>query len=442
MSRVLMLVINPMTADTRVEKEAGSLVAAGHEVTVVAIHADGLPVEEERDGYTIVRVPYRRVVKERVLAPAVRLRSMREERARALDTLRRLGAARPRPVAATVWLLRRLLVRAWILTGGAVLKTVRTRMLVPEYWGSVASGLPDRLPRPDVIHAHDLGPLAAAARLARSWPGDGPRPRVVYDSHELYVEQQTSWTRREKLAWKAHERRWIRHADLVVTVSESIAAELARRYRLPEMPTVVLNSPPDVPAPARSDVRSDAGVPEDVVLAVYVGTVKPGRGVDRLVPALGAGEWHLAIVGGGDESALEPLLTEADRVGARDRLHVLPGVPAATLPGYLATADVGVHPMERTCLNHELALPNKLVDYLCAGLPVAVSDLVEMRRLVESHQLGTTFDPTRPQDVSASLLEAVADHPRSHRPVAAADLLEQLGWGAQARRLVTAYERL
>lgn len=441
MTRVLMLVINPMTADTRVEKEAATLAAAGHDVTVVAQGAEGLPGEETRDGYRILRLPYHRVVKDRILAPSRRLQARTHERAAGLAAVDAVGPHLGDRLLGIVhrlgWLVRKLLARLLWLTGGTFLKAVRTRILVPEYWGGTASRLPALVARPDAIHAHDLGTLAAAVRLADRWEDGGGRPRVVYDSHELYVEQQTSWTRREKLMWRLHERRWIRRADAVITVSGGIAEELERRYRLPARPTVVLNSPRRTGPDSPDDVRSRVGLADGRVLAVYVGTVKPGRGVDRLVPALAAAPgWDLALIGAGSEAATAPIRAAAREHGVGARVHVLPAVPAAELPSFLRTADVGVHPMERTCLNHELALPNKLFDYLFAGLPVAVSDLTEMRRLVEREGIGTTFAPEDPSSVAAAVLAAQHCERPSDR------LLDAVSWEQQADRLRDVYRGL
>lgn len=439
MATILMLVINPMTADTRVDKEAATLAGAGHDVTVVALAATDLPFRERRAGFEIVRLPYRRSMRDATIAPWQRARIRRHELAasrRALDGIP--GSAGERLVttgAIAAEAVRTVAAGTQYAAGGLLLKFLRTRTLIPSYWESIATRIPALVARPDVICAHDLGPLAATVRLADWWSRTGDhRPRVVYDSHELYVEQQTSWEPRERRMWEWHERRWIRRVDLVITVSDGIAGELQRRYGLARVPTVVLNSPPSEAAHHPSDVRRDAGVGPGDRLAVYVGAAKPGRGVDLLVPAIAKGDWHLALVGAGSGSHIDGLAAMAADGGYGHRLHLLPSVPAATLGDYLRTADIGVHPMEPTCLNHRLALPNKLFDYLFARLPVAVSDLPEMGGLVKRHGLGHVFDPHDPASIRRAMDAAVL---QTHE--VAPDLLAQLGWDNQADHLLTGY---
>ena len=436
-----MLVINPMVSDTRVEKEARALVENGFAVTVVAIHAEGLPVDEVRDGFRIVRLPYRRPLKDVFTSPFYRASVRHAGRVQALHAAERAGH-RPWSVHVRLrGLVERGMTRAWLLVGGVLLKTMRSRSLTVEYWHGIGRRLPDLLERPDVITAHDLGPLQAAVRLAERWETPTSRPKVVYDSHELYVEQQTRWTRREKLAWKRHERKVIAQTDLVITVSTGIATELQRRYGLQQRPTVVLNSPRrrdlavgDCETDLRADIDHQRGV-----LAVYVGGVKPGRGVDRLIPALAARNgWTLAVVGAPPSRYVQDLVAAAKELEVEDRFVLVDSRPADELPQYLRTADVGVHPMEPSCLNHELALPNKLFDYLFAGLPVAVSDLREMGSLVRDHGLGTTFDARSPVSTATAILEAATLRP----PIVSTPLLDAWSWEHQAQQLVEAYFRL
>ena len=150
----------------------------------------------------------------------------------------------------------------------------------------------------------------------------------------------------------------------------------------------------------------------------------------RLLPG-----WHCAIVGTTLAADAAELTEQAAGLGVGDRLHLLPGVPSAQVSGYIGTANVGVHPLPSGLRNHELALPNKLFEYVFAGLPVAVSDLPEMHRFVRSTQTGTVFDPSSPVSVATALRAAtqISVDPDQLRPYA---------WARQAKRLVDLYGRL
>ncbi len=400
---VAMLLTNPMTNDSRVEKEAETLAAAGLSVVVVALAAEGLAEHEQRGGYEIKRIHYDWVPE------SVRKRS-------SLDG----SATKPS--------LAKKLVTLGIKSVRKVLQTVFvSRHRVRAYRRSMLPHVPEA----KVVHAHDLMTLETGARLAESWGVP-----LVYDSHELYTEIGVGWNAFEKWLWERFERRWIAEADLVVTVSPEIADELHRRYSLRNRPLVVKNAPP-CGVPSASDVRSDCSVGPDTPLAVYAGGVTAVRGVDHVVEAIaGSADWHLAIVGGGPGAAeLAPLVAS---LGVDDRVHVLEPRPAAELPAYLSTGDVGVHALLPTCLNHEYALPNKLFDYLQAGLPVAVSDLTSMRSLLSAAGVGEFFDPTRPGSILAALHRVQENRARYRAAVATG----RWDWGPEAATLLEGYRRL
>ena len=55
-------------------------------------------------------------------------------------------------------------------------------------------------------------------------------------------------------------------------------------------------------------------------------------------------------------------------------------------------ADAGIHPIENTCLNHYYCLPNKIFQYIQAGLPILCSNLPEMKKIIDTHEVGKVFD--------------------------------------------------
>ncbi|MBF4377114.1 glycosyltransferase, partial [Vibrio anguillarum] len=65
-----------------------------------------------------------------------------------------------------------------------------------------------------------------------------------------------------------------------------------------------------------------------------------------------------------------------------------PAVTPDVLLNYTSSADYGVSFIEDSCLSYRYCLPNKMFEYLMAGLPVLTSNLFEMKRLVEIEGVG------------------------------------------------------
>jgi glycosyltransferase involved in cell wall biosynthesis len=251
---VAMLVRNVYTHDTRVEKEARTLVAAGHRVTVVADAGRGLPGRETRDGTAVIRVP-------RSGLPVPGLRYVLHE-----------------------WRLARRL-----------------------------SGL-----RPTVLHAHDtnaLIPVAIAAATRRIpfvydahelWLG---RPRR--DRSRLYFALSQAW-------YSVVQRLTIRRAAAVLTVSPPIVGHLRRQYRLADVHLVANYPDRSGPIQRRElrELPGGEAIDPDLPIVLYLGGLMRGRGIEGLVEAM-ATLRGAQLVSLGEGPLLEPLRASAAAAGTR-----------------------------------------------------------------------------------------------------------------------------
>lgn len=217
---------------------------------------------------------------------------------------------------------------------------------------------------PDVVHAHDLETLPAAWVLAHR-----RNARLVYDAHELY----TGFERQPPRLWLAVASRiegaLARRADAVLTVSDEIAAALLDRHRLPRRPGVLLNCPP-----LEAVVETTHDRP---LRAIYQAAAGPGRSLQDL-PEVPGVEMHARVLG---ESSAP----------AHVELH--DPVAPSELIAELVLFDVGLVIDRPETENARLALPNKLFEYMMAGLAVAVPDAPAMAELVRREGIGVVYPP-------------------------------------------------
>ncbi|MCK9249363.1 MAG: glycosyltransferase [Solirubrobacteraceae bacterium] len=263
--------------------------------------------------------------------------------------------------------------------------------------------------RPDVIHVHDAAMLlpGLVARRVTGAP-------VVYDTHELAtsVPYRDRWWARFVAAI---ETVGIRRARATVTVSDGIADRLVDLYRLPERPTVVRNVTDLRVGPPAYDVRRRLGLPADARIVLHQGAPAVGRGCDALVRAVPRlpDDVTVLFLGDGTADVTDRLRAIAAADGVADRVRFLPAAPLGDLLGLTAQATVGASLLEDTCENHRLALPNKVFEYLAAGIPFVASDLPEMRRLATTVPSARLAAPGDPASIASAIHDALALPPTS-----------------------------
>jgi glycogen synthase len=357
-------------------------------------------------------------------------------RARQTDALRRRRARLDSP-------LDRLTTRLW----RSVLGDRCWRRLDPHLWDwELAYGkIIDEL-APDLIHANDFRMLGVGARAALRARGRGRPVKLVWDAHE-FLPGIKPWSDNPRWhpAQCAYEREYARHADAVVTVSETLADLLVKEHGLPERPAVVLNTPE---AARRSDgeppdLRALCGVGPDDPLVVYSGAAIAQRGLDIMIKALprldGA---HVGlIVARPSAPYVRELLTLAAELGVGDRVHALPYVPHDQVVPFLSAADAGVIPIHHWP-NHEIALITKFFEYSHARLPIVVSDVETMAEVTRSTGLGEVFTAEDVDDYVRAVRAVLADPKRYRAAYDAPGLLERWTWEAQADALDQIYRRL
>jgi glycosyltransferase involved in cell wall biosynthesis len=307
----------------------------------------------------------------------------------------------------------------------------RRRVLLADYEGFEL--LLDEL-RPDLIHAHDIDTLGIAIRAKLRAQQEGREVKVVYDAHEYvagltYI--RTSW----RLAMLADEYEYISLADAVMTVTSQLAQALRVRYGLRELPVVVKNAPErraqDVETDVElSDIRTDCGLPSTAELIVYSGWVIRERGLATVVAAMPQLPGVHFAVQASDRRRCADLEEQAKALDVGDRLHIIPYVAVHQVVDYLRTATVGVIPSLRT-EDDEVVFTTKYFEYMHAHLPIVVSDVKPHAEMTRELGNGEVFIAGDVDSFALATRAVLNDRDRYVTAYDAPGLLETNSWEAQ-----------
>lgn len=235
---------------------------------------------------------------------------------------------------------------------------------------------------PSVINAHGLAVLPISLMTKIIF-----KSHLVYDTHELETETNGLKGFRKKIN-KFFEKKLIKYVDMTLVVSESIADWYLEEYKI-KRPAVVLNAPNYRELKANNHFREQLSIRDDQVILLYQGGLMDSRGVDFILNAfkVRTDDQLIAVFMG-----YGPL--EADIKAAAEQyenIYFFPAVPPQVVLEYTSSADVGIHLIQNTCLNHDYCMPNKLFEYAMAGLPVLVSNMNDMSELVIQNNMGSVI---------------------------------------------------
>jgi glycosyltransferase involved in cell wall biosynthesis len=248
----------------------------------------------------------------------------------------------------------------------------------------------------DAIWANDLDTLWPAYQIAK----DKDIP-LIYDSHEYFTEAAGLTGRPfPKWVWTQIERSIFPKLKHVITVNESIASIYREKYNVPVR--VVRNVPSVANLPDFNPTRAELGLPEGNLVILQGAFMDKDRGVVDMVRAMKLlPDVHLLLVGAGEEWVQAGELRES--LGLQDRITILPKQPYERLVGFTRSADAGISLDKGTHFNYYYSLPNKLFDYIHAGIPVVASPMPEVRRVVEGYEIGVLVRDWSPEAIAEAV---------------------------------------
>lgn len=424
--KIAMIVLNAVSHDVRVLKEAQALVEEGHQLSIVGIMDNKSLPYEVLNGIEIFRIHRGR----RILSKRQRMRrALINPQSVAISVLLLLAAYllllvdmqspedvwnNTKAIVIPMYEADALPVLLIILAGvslfGRAVKTmiltcwrhmrnlkiiVKQLVSMSQFQGPALEKLASI--QPDILHCHDLSGLIVGSAYRKRHDC-----KVVYDSHEIYEETHNSSQARKIMVTRT-QKKLSRIVDALITVNDSAANYINTKYKLMPQAVVVKNASPfTTPSEPKNHIREALGLPNEINILLFQGGFSHGRGLIALVDSARYldSRWVIVFMGWGK---MEETLTAraAEQGTLNTKIFFLDKVSHDVLAEWTSSATVGIIPYENTCLNHLYCSPNKLWEYPIAGLPIMVTDLVELRRAVEEYEIGWIInEPPHPLNIA------------------------------------------
>lgn len=382
---VVMLLDNPFTRDNRVKREALALADAGYRVTILALCPDateGLPD---------------------------------------VDTL---VSDSGNPVE-----IRRCILPKWVFYHHHPMRQIRYILEAVSLWRRL---LESSGKNPDLIHVNDVQLLPFGV-----WWKWLSGARLLYDSHEYWqayasysadvvmTEPDTHGTQADRERDRRHWLRlvqiepWcLRWCDGVISVSQSICRELqvmwsqwngsaAKRH-----PVICIRNMPADGLAKRETGRlrlfhERYGLSPETRVVLFQGNIEPTRGIDVMIDAAQhVMELPLVWVAMGplpDDAYAQQLLTKAEAQLGPGRFFLKGPEYGDSFAQWTRSADIGVVTARNINRSYYYSLPNKLFEYMQAGLPLVCPDFPDMSQQVKHYHVGEVFTMEAPETLAEAI---------------------------------------
>ena len=379
--KVVHIVLNPFTQDSRVIRECKSLTKKGYDVTVIAYWLEGLSVEERENGYKIIRIP--------------------------------------------------LLTKSW--SKHPIIQIIKYLEFL------IKSLLITKKIKPDICHGHDPDGL-----LIGYFVKFFLRSKLIYDSHELWSDSIHLKGDKQILykIGRKIEKILIKYAEVVIAVNKSILDVIKKENNI-KCTAVVRNIPHAIECVTQF-TKKELGFPDCESNIIYVGNIERGRGIEVMIKSMERVHNNIGLVLMGKDSAFKIEMEKLSKSKKLEsRIRFIDSVHPNQILSVCKLADVGIAPIENLCKSYYLSLPNKIFEYIHAELPVLVSDFPEMKNIVENYSVGEVFNVDEPSSI-IEVINNYFDNPDQiiKYEQNCLQASKELNWDNEEKQLFNLYKKL
>lgn len=294
----------------------------------------------------------------------------------------------------------------------------------------------------DIYYSHNISTLLLGYVASRK-----KNAKLVYDIHELWMESHyfKKFVKKiKKQFYRMLERYVIKKVDVVITVNESLSQHLSKLYNI-KKPLVLHNFPNYYKHNDKSEIfRKILKIKYNYKIVLYQGVFSTGRGLENLIDSVHFLNDDIVVVLLGYGDLKTRLHEKICDLGLDNRVKILDAVLPDILIEYTASAHLGVSPIQNISLSYYYSTPNKIWEYIIAGIPFVASDFPEMRKLTIDEDMGEVFDPENPKEIAETINKLLGNNDLYERKKRNVLKLakEKYNWEKEKEKMVKIFEKL
>ena len=382
--RVAMLCDNEFVMDSRIYREATTLVKAGYQLTLFAVKRNDLPESEIIDGIQVKRIFDQR-------------------------------------------LFHFINSNSYLKEVAVHIKNYNPHILHCHDWIMLHLGVIIKKQLPKTILIYD------SHELFHSWPRH-------YSSLSLDIVVKSWIVRKLEVL-----REWIdrKHIDYIITVSQSIADHLNKYLNAKNRVALIRNFAEFEEITVREDfVRNKFNIPvTDKVIVLFAYLIyRKKRNIEQVIDEIGNRPGVSFVIfckNGGHKNYFMSLIKDKGFTN----IYFHEAIPADKIVNYLASCDVGIIPTwNKKHLSYWLGLENKLFHYIMSELPILASAQPEHKNIIEGHKLGVCVNADQQGAYWYGLKELLKNIDQYKKNVASSKRL--FSWDTEKTHLLNLYNRI
>ena len=225
---------------------------------------------------------------------------------------------------------------------------------------------------------------------------------LIYDSHEIFCEvPELQNNPNKKRIWEKLESWIVPKLKHCITVNQSIADYFTNKYKVS---FIFLRNIPHYPKLVSLKSRSELNLPLAKKIVILQGAgINVQRGAEELVEAFQYLDenYLLLIIGSGD--VIHQLKENVIKFQLQTKVIFIDKIPASELRHYTSNANLGVTIDKDSNMNYHFSLPNKVFDYMHAGIPILATKLPEIENLINAYHIGTFIENHDPKHIASQI---------------------------------------